>query len=186
MGAPQSHIKFSASREVCEKRVGKGPPFLSILAWCGATSSLPSLCWEKYALVLWPWICRKLGHRDLEQKRPASVHLHTQMRKSDFGEHSTVPARPWLPWRMFLNQTWVHLPDLQQSQSMDTGLWWRKVQCLLPGTQSGPDEANGQIILRRPELRKDFGGGFLKTVWGRGSQAVPSGLAQFYDWLMVK
>ena len=38
---------------------------------------------------------------------------------------------------LLLNQTWVCLPNAQQSQSTDTELWWRKVWHLWWGTQSG-------------------------------------------------
>ena len=38
---------------------------------------------------------------------------------------------------MLLNQTWFCSPHIQQCPSTDAGLWWRKVQCLLPGTQQG-------------------------------------------------
>ena len=36
---------------------------------------------------------------------------------------------------LLLNCTWVSLPEAQQSQSTDTGLWWRKVQCLWHGSK---------------------------------------------------
>ena len=42
--------------------------------------------------------------------------------------------------KLLLNWTWVHLPDMQQSQSTDTGLWWRKVQLLFAGHQAGKGE----------------------------------------------
>lgn len=47
---------------------------------------------------------------------------------------------------MLLNQTQFHSPKkclyhmmsyMQQSQSIDSGLWWREVQCLLQGTKQG-------------------------------------------------
>ena len=48
--------------------------------------------------------------------------------------------------KLLPNWTQVHSPDTQQSQSIDTGLWWRKIQHLLQGTE------NGQLILNLDSL----------------------------------
>ena len=46
--------------------------------------------------------------------------------------------------KLLLNQTWVHLPDAQQSQSADTGLWWRTGRRLLHGAKQGECAASAQ------------------------------------------
>ena len=48
---------------------------------------------------------------------------------------------------LFMNWTHVHLPDSQQSRCTDMGLWWKKVQRLLQGTNQGEWAANAQKIL---------------------------------------
>ena len=45
---------------------------------------------------------------------------------------------------MLWNQTLVHSPDPQQRRSINTKLWWRKVQCWLQGIR--------QLMLKRTEL----------------------------------
>ena len=54
---------------------------------------------------------------------------------------------------------WVHSP-VQQGQSTDTGLWWKKEQGLLQGIKQVVPEAN--IQRKRPELPDDFQGGVFK------------------------
>ena len=51
----------------------------------------------------------------------------------------------YLLW-LLVNWTWVHSPALQQSQSTDAGLWWRKVQCLLQGTKQWERAAHTEKI----------------------------------------
>lgn len=48
------------------------------------------------------------------------------------GPNTRLSAQPYrfLQQLALLNQIWVHLPDLHQSQPADTRLWWKKVQCL--------------------------------------------------------
>lgn len=47
-----------------------------------------------------------------------------------------------------LNSTWACSLAMQQSQFTDTGLWWRKLQCLFAGHQA---RSMGWLMLRRPE-----------------------------------
>ena len=59
------------------------------------------------------------------------------------------------------NQTWVHSPDAQQSQSIDTGLWRSKVQRFLQGTKQR--KGKEQLVLKRPELLNGFQGRSFKN-----------------------
>ena len=54
--------------------------------------------------------------------------------------------------------TGVCEPDLHQSHSADTVLWWRKAQCLL----QVPSKENRQPMLERPWLPKDLQRGVFK------------------------
>ena len=57
------------------------------------------------------------------------------------GPNTRLSAQPYrfLQQLALLNQIWVHLPDLHQSQPADTRLWWKKVQCLLQGAKQGSE-----------------------------------------------
>ena len=63
--------------------------------------------------------------------------------------------------QMLPNQTGVHSPDAQQSQSTDTGLWRSKVQCFLQGTKQR--KGKEQLVLKRPELLNGFQGRSFKN-----------------------
>ena len=59
---------------------------------------------------------------------------------------------------LLLNCTWASLPEAQQSQSTDTGLWWRKARCLWHGSKerewcstSLPQWLSGKGFSRQPE-----------------------------------
>ena len=58
--------------------------------------------------------------------------------------------------------TWVHSPAVLQSQSTDTWLWWRKVQCLLQGTKQGEWAAHAQGTSTLMGFRE----GILKETFG--------------------
>ena len=81
-----------------------------------------------------------------------------------------------------LNQTRVHSPNTQQSQSTHTRMWWKKYSIYC----RAPSKEEGQLMLRWfPTPGWLSGKGFLKTEWERGSQGVWSAHAHFSDWLTV-
>ena len=55
------------------------------------------------------------------------------------------------------NQTWVHF-RVQWSPFTDTGLWWRKAQCLL----QAPSKEFRQLVLKRRKLLNSFWGKAFK------------------------
>ena len=56
-----------------------------------------------------------------------------------------------------LNQTWVCSLNTQQSQSTDTQLWWRYIQCLL----QGQTRRIGSSCSKDPKYPMTFRGGFF-------------------------
>ena len=75
------------------------------------------------------------------------------------------------------NQTWVHSPVAQQSQSTDTRLWGKKVQHLLQG------QARRMGSLCSKDLNSmAFRKGFLKATFGMRIAAY----GPYSDWLMVR
>ena len=112
---------------------------------------------------------------------PGSPTAHTWSLRLAHGPNTSVPLalsssfitpktqptpHPWLTLTkqthlpLLLNQTWISSPHIQWSQSTDTGLWQRKVQCLLQGTK--------QLVLKSPNSSKAFKERCLKTGWERG------------------
>ena len=73
------------------------------------------------------------------------------------GSQVLLPGCYWI-W------VWVRLPDVKRSQSPDTRLWWKKVQCLLRGARLGEWAASAQ----KTWLPNSFQGRFFKSnieVW---------------------
>lgn len=83
--------------------------------------------------------------------------------------------------RLLPNHTWIHSPDVQQSQSTHTRLWWRKVWGLLLGKWRRMDGLFSKV----PNMMA-FGEGYSKARWGGGSQGVWSVCGCSFDWLMVR
>ena len=65
-----------------------------------------------------------------------------------------------------LNWTWVCLPATQQSQSTDTRLWWRKVQCLFAGHQA---RRVGSSCSKDHSSQMAFREEFKGNIWGCSS-----------------
>ena len=57
---------------------------------------------------------------------------------------------------------------MQQSQSADNRLWWRKVQHLL----QVPSKEMGQLLLKRPQLPDGFQGRVFEDSVGRGGSQM--------------
>ena len=67
------------------------------------------------------------------------------------------------------NQTWVHSPDAQQSQSTDTGLWKSKVHCILQGTKQRKEK---EFLSEKTAFIEKLNGKSIREVAG-----VPSNIA---------
>ena len=67
------------------------------------------------------------------------------------------PSRGCLNCRCYQSKLGSACPHAV-SQSIGTGLWWRKVQCLL----QVPSKESRQLVLKRPELPTGFQGKVLK------------------------